>query len=191
MDIKSAVFVKGLVGSDPILEDGVPQIVFIGRSNVGKSSVINSLTKSKDLARTSSFPGRTQQINVFLINNAFYLIDLPGYGFAKMPKETQLQIQKMMSWFLFNPEHDFKKVVLIIDANIGPSTDDIEMLRNFEAENEDIIIVANKIDKIKKSDYAKQLEKMSDIFHPHKVIPYSAEKKIGVVELSEELSKGA
>ena len=86
MNITSAIFVKGLVGDDEILNDGKDQVAFIGRSNVGKSSVINSLVNKKDLARTSSFPGRTQEINVFLINKDFYLVDLPGYGFAKGSK---------------------------------------------------------------------------------------------------------
>ena len=89
MNITSARFIKGVVGPDENLEDGVPQIAFIGRSNVGKSSVINTLANQKGLAKTSSFPGRTQQINLFLINKSFYLVDLPGYGFAKASKDTR------------------------------------------------------------------------------------------------------
>jgi len=88
MRITSATFVKGIVGSDEILEGEFPQIAFIGRSNVGKSSVINSLTNQKGLAITSSFPGRTREINLFLINDAFYLLDLPGYGYAKASHAT-------------------------------------------------------------------------------------------------------
>jgi len=113
MKIKSAEFIKGAVGADNIFENEIPQIVFIGRSNVGKSSVINSLANQKNLAKTSSFPGRTQEINIFLINKAFYLIDLPGYGFAKIPKEVRYKIQKMISWYLFDSDYVFKKVVLI------------------------------------------------------------------------------
>ncbi len=80
MKTRTARFIKGLVGPDPLLEDGTPQVAFIGRSNSGKSSVINSLTGQKGLARTSSFPGRTQEINVFKIDHRLYLLDLPGYG---------------------------------------------------------------------------------------------------------------
>jgi GTP-binding protein len=189
MNIKSATFVKGAIGTDDIFEDGTPQIVFVGRSNVGKSSVINSLANQKNLARTSSTPGRTQQINIFLINKAFYLIDLPGYGFAKVPEEIRQQIQKMINWYLFRSDYNFKKVVLIIDAKVGPTNDDMEMLRGLEETGKDIIIVANKIDKIKKAEYEKQLEKIKNIFDNHKVIPYSAEKKIGVGELIGELVK--
>ncbi|HBU06723.1 MAG TPA: YihA family ribosome biogenesis GTP-binding protein [Candidatus Magasanikbacteria bacterium] len=187
MNIRSATFVKGVIGTDDIFDGVRPQIVFIGRSNVGKSSVINSLVNQKNLARTSSFPGRTQEINVFLINKAFYLIDLPGYGFAKVPEKVREKIQKMINWFLFNSEYNFKKVILIIDAKIGPTEDDMEMLYGLEKEVKDIVIVANKIDKVKVTEYDKQMEKIKNAFNIHKVIPYSAEKKIGVGELTEEL----
>jgi GTP-binding protein len=187
MNIKSAKFIKGVIGTNDILEDGTPQVVFVGRSNVGKSSVINSLVNQKNLARTSSTPGRTQQINVFLINKAFYLIDLPGYGFAKAPQEVREQIQKMLNWYLFVSNYNFKKIVLIIDAKIGPTNDDIDMLHSLEETNKEIVIVANKIDKIKKAEYEKQLQKIKYAFNMHRVIPYSAEKKVGVGELVEEL----
>jgi GTP-binding protein len=187
MRINSAVFVKSVTGSDPILEDEIPQIVFIGRSNAGKSSVINSITGKKGLARTSSTPGRTQLINLFLINNAFYLIDLPGYGFAKMPIAHRHKMRQMVSWFLFNDEHNFHKVVLIIDAKVGLTADDLEMLSNLQ--NEDLIIVANKIDKLKKSEYAKQMKKIKETCQPFKVVPFSTEKKSGISELVEALLK--
>ncbi len=189
MNIKSATFIKSAVGTDTIFEDGKPQIVFIGRSNVGKSSVINSLVNQKNLARTSSFPGRTQQINIFLINKAFYLIDLPGYGFADVPKEVRDQLQKMINWYLFNSNYRFKKVILIVDAKVGPTKDDMLMFESLQEAKKDIIIVANKIDKIKKSEYVKQIQRLKDIFETHKVIPYSAENKKGVGELSSELLK--
>ena len=90
MKINSAKFVKGIIGSDDILTDGLPQVAFVGRSNVGKSSVINSLTNHKDLAISSPYPGRTREINLFLINESFYLIDLPGYGYAKVPPARRI-----------------------------------------------------------------------------------------------------
>lgn len=185
MQIKSAEFIKGAIGNDELFETDTPKIVFIGRSNVGKSSVINSFVNQKNLAKSSSFPGRTQQINIFFINRNFYLIDLPGYGFANVPGEIWDKLQKMINWFLFDSEYVFKKIVLIIDAKIGPTNDDMEMCYALEKENKDIVIVANKIDKIKKADYEKQIQKIKDIFNMHKVIPYSAEKKIGVGELIE------
>lgn len=187
MNIKSAKFIKGVTGSDEVFEDGIPQIVFMGRSNVGKSSVINSLANQKGLAKTSSFPGRTQQINVFFINKSFYLVDLPGYGYAKVPQDIWLCIQKMINWFLFDSGYDFKKVILIIDAKVGPSAEDMDMLYKLERNGKDIVIVANKIDKVKKSEYEEQMRKIQEAFGGHKVIPYSAEKRIGLGELVIEL----
>lgn len=185
--ITSAKFVKGAIGTDDIFDDGIPQIAFIGRSNVGKSSVINSLTNKKNLARTSSFPGRTQEINLFLINKSFYLVDLPGYGFAKVPGPLWVKIQKMIHWYLFESAYEQKKVVLIIDAKIGLTADDIDMLRSLEQVRKHIVVVANKIDKIKKSAYMAQLQHIQEVVGKHTMIPYSAEKRLGVSELAGEL----
>jgi GTP-binding protein len=187
MNIKSAKFVKGITGPDSNLDDGIPQIAFIGRSNVGKSSVINSLIKQKGMARTSSYPGRTQQINLFLINKAFYLVDLPGYGFAKVPPEVLEQIRNLIEWYLFDMPFEQKYVVLIVDAKVGPTDLDLDMLHRLEQRQKNIIIIANKVDTIKRSLYEKQLKKIINACGMHKVIAYSAEKGVGVGELINEL----
>lgn len=183
----SAEFIKGVVGEDKVLDNNFPQIAFIGRSNVGKSSLINSLVKQKDLAKTSSFPGRTQEINIFLLNNSFYLVDLPGYGFASTSKADQVWLFKLINWYLFNSDYQQKKIVMIIDAKIGVTSADLEMLEALEDKKKNIVIVANKIDKIKKADYKKQLQKIQETVGAHKIIPYSAEKGIGVEDLTEEI----
>lgn len=192
MNILSAKFVKGIVGPDESLRDGKHQIAFIGRSNVGKSSVINTLANKKDLARTSSMPGRTQQINLFSIsvsggNGSFYLVDLPGYGFAKGSKDLQEEIQKLIYWYFFQSNTHIKKVVLIIDADIGPTNADMEMLFSLKSREKNIIVVANKIDKVKKTILAKQIKEIQNSIGDCKVIPYSAEKKIGIKELANEI----
>ncbi len=189
MKIESAEFIKGVVGPDETLERSIPQIAFIGRSNVGKSSVINSLTHQKGLARASSFPGRTQEINLFLINKNTYFIDLPGYGFARASHETRERIQELIFWYLFESEYQQKVVALLIDANVGLTEDDKETLRSLEEHEKNIVIVANKVDKIKKSEHKKQLQKIQDIVGQHKIIPYSSEKKLGVNELTDVLLK--
>jgi len=197
MKIVSAEFIKGVNGTDDILMDGIPQVAFIGRSNVGKSSTINSLVNRKDLARTSSYPGRTQEINVFLVgsdspvatNKHFYLIDLPGYGFAKGSIKKQEQILKLIRWYLTDSGTTQRAVVLIIDANVGPTASDLEMFRILQEEDKKVIIVANKTDKIKKSEYHKQIKKIEETFSGSKIIPYSAEKKIGVENLVDEILK--
>ena len=101
MKITTTKFIKGLVKDDKILADGTPQIAFIGRSNVGKSSLINTITNSK-ISRTSSFPGRTQEINIFLMNNSYYLVDLPGYGFARASGAGREKIGELIDSYLFN-----------------------------------------------------------------------------------------
>lgn len=187
MRITSAKFIKGIVGRDKILEDGLPQVAIIGRSNVGKSSTINSITRQKDLVRVSSFPGRTRQINIFLINKSFYLADLPGYGFSVGSKEEQWRLRELINWYLFMSGCKQKAVILIIDANIGITDSDLEMLSALEDHNKNIIIAANKIDKIKKSEYKGQMQKIRDAVGEHKVIPYSAKKGIGVEDLIKEI----
>jgi GTP-binding protein len=183
----SAQFIKGVVGADQILDSNYPQVAFIGRSNVGKSSTINSLVKQKGLARTSALPGRTQEINIFLLNDSIYLADLPGYGFAKASKADQKWIFKLINWYLFNSGYEQKKVVMIIDAKVGPTHDDLDMLEALEAREKNIVVVANKVDKIKKADYEKQMAKIQETIGLHVVIPYSAEKGIGVEELIREI----
>jgi GTP-binding protein len=187
MQIKSTQFIKGVLGSDSIFEDGIPQVAFIGRSNAGKSSVINSLVNQKDLAKTSSFPGRTQKINLFLINDSLYFVDLPGYGYAKVPNKLKDSLRAMVNWYFFDSDCEQKKIILIIDASVGPTRDDLEILYSLEDHRKDIIVVANKIDKIKKTEYEKQFKKIEELIGFHKIIPYSAKDKIGVDDLLKEI----
>ncbi len=187
MKIESAQFIKGVLGSDGIFENGIPQVAFIGRSNAGKSSVINSLASHNDLAKTSSFPGRTQQINLFLINNSLYFVDLPGYGYVKIPDKLKSSLKAMVNWYFFVSNYEQKKVVLIIDASIGPTRDDLDMLHSLEDYRKDIIVVANKIDRIKQTEYEEQFKTIKELIGAHRIIPYSAKKKIGVKELLKEI----
>ncbi len=183
MQITSAKFMRGINGTDELLSDGTPQVALIGRSNVGKSSIINSLTAQKDLARTSDTPGLTQEINIYSINNKFYLLDLPGYGFAKVPERIRESLQKLNWWYLFDSDHEQHKAVLVMDANVGPSKNDLEMLALLREHQKNIVIVANKIDKIKSSEYDEHLQAIIDLARGLPVIPYSSEKKIGVEQL--------
>lgn len=189
MNIRSAKFIKGVVREDDLLEDGKPQIAFIGRSNVGKSSIINAIVKQKDLAKTSSFPGRTQEINLFLINNSFYLVDLPGYGYARLSREGQIRVQRLIYWYLLDSPYKQKKVILIIDANVGLTDNDLKMLYSLEEQEKNIVIVANKVDKLKHGEYNRQMQKIQNAVGKHKIITFSAEKRTGVKELIAELFK--
>jgi len=187
MKIKSAEFRKGIVGEDEILHDDVPQVAFIGRSNVGKSSVINSLTRG-GLARASDTPGKTREINIFLINKSFYLVDLPGYGFAKGSHEDRNQLWRMITWYLFSGIAH-KKIVIIIDALVGPTEQDLGMIERLAQSQKDFVVVANKVDKLKKSAALKQLNAIRQQIGNHKLIPYSALKQIGVAELLMEITQ--
>lgn len=180
---------RGAKGTDELLGDGTPQIALIGRSNVGKSSLINSLTDEKDLARTSNTPGRTQEINIYSINRSLYLLDFPGYGFAKVPGEVRNQMRKMIWWYLFESSYKQKKLLLVIDANIGPTKDDLEMLSLLREGQKDVIVVANKIDKIKPSRYKKCIEEIQAVIPDMPIIPYSSVKKIGRQKLLEKILK--
>ncbi len=187
MKIESAQFIKGVLGSDGVFDNGIPQIAFIGRSNAGKSSVINSLVNQNDLAKTSSFPGRTQKINLFLINNSLYFVDLPGYGYVKVPDKLRNSLKAMVNWYFFVSDYEQKKVVLIIDASVGPTKDDLDMLYSLEDCGKDVVVVANKTDKIRRAEYEEQFKKIKELVGAHRIIPYSAKKKIGVKELLEEI----
>jgi GTP-binding protein len=182
-----ARFVKGLVGPDPLLEDGTPQIAFIGRSNVGKSSVINSLTGQKGLARTSSFPGRTREINVFRIEDRVYLMDLPGYGYAKYSQEMRRKLLRLIDWYLIRSPIRPRRIVFIIDGEIGPTRDDLEVLHALESTGTPIVILANKMDKVKPSRTPVRMREIAAAVGPHPIIPYSAETGLGRKELTGEL----
>jgi GTP-binding protein len=183
MNISSAKFVRGITDPSEAFFDELPHIAFIGRSNVGKSSTINSLTKVKGLAKTSSSPGSTQQINFFLVNNKFYIVDLPGYGYARASATQRTKMTDLINAYLFSPGHVQKNVVLIVDGNIGPTKDDIEILTALESHGKNIVVAVNKIDKIKKSDYKKQMDKIRNQIGAHTIVPYSTEKKTGIGEL--------
>ena len=157
MKIKKADFVKSAVYEKDYPEqlDKI-EFAFVGRSNVGKSSLINSLTSRLKLARTSKTPGRTQLINYFLINDEFYIVDLPGYGFAKVPKEMKKQWGKTMERYI---ESKRKKLVFVLlDIRRVPSDEDIEMLEWLEYNEMDYKIIFTKIDKLSNNERAKQLK---------------------------------
>ena len=187
MDIKSAEFTRGITGTNKILEDNKSQIAFIGRSNVGKSSIINLLANRKNLVKSSSKPGKTRQINFFLINKKVYFVDLPGYGFMKMDLKKKEKIRKLIIWYLFRSEVEIDKVVFIVDAKTGPTDFDIEMLDLLKKSERKVIIVANKIDKLKKNDIRKQISKIEEITGYSKIIPFSVKKKKGKNELLDRI----
>lgn len=186
MNTKSIYFVKAVTGEEDNIHDGLPQVAFIGRSNVGKSSVINAIANNKALARSSSTPGRTQEINFFSYKDKFYLVDLPGYGYAKVSRHMKEVIRERIMWYFMNDEIPTKKVILIIDAKVGPTLDDLDMLTFLRDNYHDIVILANKIDKLTKNEQVTQLKKIQNVVGLHKVLPFSAEKRTGIEDLMKE-----
>jgi GTP-binding protein len=190
MEVKQAKFIKGIVGTNDILKDKQEQIAFIGRSNVGKSTLINKLIGSKGLVKTSGQPGKTQQINFFLVNEDLpgekYFVDLPGYGYAKISQKHREKMRKMILWYFISGEAKVKKVVLIIDAKSGLKEFDIEMINVLREYEHDFIIVANKVDKLNQKQYHKNLmEIKEELGEEINILPVSAKTGRGRDKLLE------
>jgi GTP-binding protein len=146
MEIKTADFICSNQDYKKCPLEGKPEIAFIGRSNVGKSSLINMLSNRKNLAKTSSTPGKTRLINHFLINNHYYWVDLPGYGWAKLSKTEKAKLEKMVRDFILNREYLFC-VAVLIDSRLEPQKIDLEFLRWLGENQIPLIIIFTKTDK--------------------------------------------
>ena len=188
MEIKSAEFVKGIIGTDTILGDQHPHVAFVGRSNVGKSSVINSLVLRKGLVKSSSTPGKTKEINFFLINKACYFVDLPGYGFARMGARGAEKIRKLILWYLGSGEARVRLVVLIVDLGVKPMVHDKEMADILRAENIDFVVVGNKVDRLNQTERAHNIKEIEAAIGAP-VLPYSARTKAGRENLLEVIEQ--
>ena len=188
MDIKTSEFVKGVVGTNPILEDGKSQIAFIGRSNVGKSSVINSLVGKTTLVKVGKKPGKTTEINFFSINRKFYFVDLPGYGYAAGGKEQIEKIRKMIIWYLTESGARPTTVVLIIDIKAGVTDFDQDMLSILREQNLNFIVVANKADKLNQKELSHQLTALRVACPTVDIVPFSATEGTGLQEVYKILS---
>jgi GTP-binding protein len=192
MIIKSAEYVKSLPDIRQLDIPPLPGIAFVGRSNVGKSSLINHLLNRRNLVKTSSTPGKTQLINFFIINKEFYFIDLPGYGFANVPTKVKNSWIEMIQSFLFSYSN-LKTIVQLVDIRHKPSSDDVAFQKMLQAGNLDYTIIANKVDKVKKNQVPKALKTIQQTLSiSQKPILHSSLKKIGKVEiwnvLAEKLS---
>ena len=182
--IKQAEFVTSAGLGSPYPEKTAAEIAIVGKSNVGKSSLINSLCNNKKLAKTSSNPGKTRLINFFKINREFYFVDLPGYGFARAPKTEKEKWGKLMEDYFAANRIDLG--VLIVDYRHPPTNNDITMANWFLDSGCPFVVVANKMDKLKKSELKPNLEVIRrDLGLPDScpVIPFSAEKGDGREEL--------
>jgi GTP-binding protein len=185
INLQKAEFILSAVAPKFFLRDGLPQVAFSGRSNVGKSSVINRLLNRKNFARVGAAPGKTTQINYFKIDNAFYLVDLPGYGYAKVSKAERDRWGKLMESYFADPEL-MTLGVMIVDSRHKPTADDCTMAQWYREAGCPFVVVANKLDKLKKSQVEPNLQVIRETLELGEgdvVIPFSAEKGTGRQEL--------
>lgn len=181
MNLHNAEFIRSAASLDACPKDNLPQIAFAGRSNVGKSSVINKLLLRKNFARVGEAPGKTTHINYFLIDKAMYLVDLPGYGYAKVPKAEKDRWAKLIEAYFADPDL-ITLGVLIVDARHKPTANDVTMAQYFQQTGKPYVVVANKMDKLKKSEIEPNLltiRQTLELEEDTVVIPFSAEKGLG------------
>ena len=192
VNVQKAEFVLSAVSPKNFLEDGLPQVAFAGRSNVGKSSVINRLLNRKNFARVGAAPGKTIHINYFKIDGAFYLVDLPGYGYAKVSKAERDRWGKLMEDYFARPDL-LTLGVMIVDSRHKPTADDCTMAQWFRDTGCPLIVVANKLDKLKKSEIEPSLQLIRETLELEEgtaLIPFSAEKGTGREELLSAILSG-
>ncbi|MCX7821820.1 MAG: ribosome biogenesis GTP-binding protein YihA/YsxC [Syntrophobacterales bacterium] len=182
--ISSAEFFTSAFIVQQFPTESLPEIAFAGRSNVGKSSLINALLLRKKLVKTSNTPGRTQSINWFIINKAFYFVDLPGYGFAKVPKEIQAKWRWLIEGYL-QSRKTLKGVVLIMDARHPAMPQDVQLYHWLAARSFSIIPVLTKVDKLSRNQWEKAREECARILaiSPKDIVLFSAKEKTGRDEL--------
>jgi len=189
MKIKDVKFVKSVfIDDDRILMDEHKEVVFIGRSNVGKSSIMNTLFNKKDLVKTSSKPWKTKTANLFLMNNKYYFTDLPGYWFAKLGKEFLEKLDALISWYLDVRRDNIKVVCILIDSRIWLQQKDKDMFLYVQELWLPINIVLSKTDKLWKSEVQKAKSHIEKELFWQKVFPVSSLKKTWISELFRDLS---
>ena len=180
MIVKNPKFEVSAVKPSQYPKNELPQIVLVGKSNVGKSSFINTMINRKSLARTSSEPGKTRQINFYNIDEKFYFVDLPGYGFSKMSKQEQDRVGGFIEQYLFNC-NKISLIIFLIDIRHNPTENDKIMYNYIISSGQPFIILANKADKIaptKVEGVTKELQKLINPIGDAVMLPFSSEKKI-------------
>ena len=193
INFNKAEFVLSATTQNAFIRDGRPQVTFAGRSNVGKSSVINRLLNRKNFARVGATPGKTSQVNYFRIDGKLYFTDLPGYGYAKVSKEERDRWGRLMESYFQEPGL-ISLGVLIVDARHKPTVNDVTMADFFLQSGKPFIVVANKLDKLKKSEIEPNLACIRETLalpEDVAVIPFSAEKGDGREQLLSFVLKAA
>jgi GTP-binding protein len=159
------VFDKSIsIEANKVSFDNKKQIVFVGRSNVGKSSLMNAIFQKKDLVKTSSLPGKTKLANLFKVNNKYHFVDLPGYGFAKLGQEQKAKLDALINWYLEEFSSDIKQIVVVLDSKLGPTDTDIDMFKFLQEFRIPLTFVLNKIDRLSGNEVQKSKLHTEEIF---------------------------
>ena len=186
--LKNAKFVKSIFNNKDLINDNLPTFVMVGKSNVGKSSFINALTNNKKLAKVGSNPGKTRSINYFNINNEFYLVDLPGYGFSKMSLKEKESINKLTNNFL-EKNLNIRHIFFLVDIRHEPTENDRAMYDWLASKEIPCTIVANKADKLSKSKAEEMIQIIRKrLFADSEIVAFSSENKTGVENILKILS---
>lgn len=165
MKITNARFIKSIsIHDSKIFFEDRKEVVFVGRSNVGKSSIMNALMQKKDLVKTSSKPGKTRTANLFIVNEKYHFTDLPGYGFAKLGQDLREDLDALISWYVEEKRYTIKQVVLLCDAKIGPQQSDIDMYNFITELGLPITVVMSKVDKLGRNDVNKTIAHTKEVF---------------------------
>ena len=191
LNVNKAEFIKSAASASQFIRSSVPTVAFAGKSNVGKSSVINRLLNRKNFARVGASPGKTIHVNYFFIDKKLYLVDLPGYGYAKVSQAERQRWGRLMEQF-FAEEGLIDLGIMIVDSRHKPTADDVTMADWFKSSGCRLVVVANKLDKLKKSEIEPNLNLIRETLElPEDVllIPFSAEKGQGRELLMSEITK--
>ncbi len=188
MKLSDVVFHKSVwLWSKEVFIDEKREVLFVWRSNVGKSSIMNSLFGKKDLVKTSAKPGKTRLANLFKVANKYYLTDLPGYWFAKLWKNLKEELDWLISWYLEEKAEHIKKVVILIDSKLWAQQVDIDMYKFILELELPVTIVLSKIDKLSNNEVGKSFVHAQNQFFWQEIIKVSSTKKVGIKELEKSI----
>lgn len=188
MKLKQVEFSRSVaINAEKVFLDNKKEVIFIGRSNVGKSSLMNALFNKKDLVKTSSRPGKTKLANIFIVNKKYNFTDLPGYWFAKLGKEIKEHLDALNSWYMDERLDFIKRAVILIDAKIWPQPADIDMYEYLLKIGVPMFIVLAKIDRLNTSATQKSVNHTRDIMPGQPIFTTSSKKNIGIKELFKAL----
>ncbi|MBR5389774.1 MAG: YihA family ribosome biogenesis GTP-binding protein [Clostridia bacterium] len=179
MDFRKTVFIRSAAKQADFPADSRPRVIFAGRSNVGKSSTLNCVVGKKGFARVSSVPGKTVFVNLFLVEDSGWLVDLPGYGYSKTSRQERERYSRLIEAYFAADQENIRRIYLIVDARHKPTADDVAMVEWVRYYGKPLTVVANKLDKLKKSEIEPNLARIREtlsLSDTDLLIPFSAEK---------------